>query len=147
MGNITVYSAIFFSSCLKFVFGPVIGMEENLSFWETSIFTCLGMMTSVVIFAYFGESIRNKFFKRKKKKKLFSRKSRRIVKIYQKFGIRGIAFLTPLLLTPIGGTLIAVSFGVKKRQIIMNMLPNAVLWSIGMSFLFIQFRHFFETVF
>lgn len=147
IANVAAYTAIYLSSTLKFVFGPAIGMEENLTVAETAIFTSLGMMTSVIFFSIFGEKIRAKLMSRKKRRRIFSKKSRRIVRIYNKFGIKGIAFLTPLLLTPIGGTLVAVSFGVKRRKIIINMLPNAIVWSILMSYLFIEFRHIFETMF
>lgn len=144
--NITAYVAIYLFSGVKFIFGPTIGAEEDMSVLETAIFTSLGMMTSVIIFSFFGEKIRGSIRKGKKRRRLFSKKNRKIVRIYQRFGIKGIAFLTPLLLTPIGGTLIAVSFGVNKRKIILNMLPNAVIWSFVMSYIVIEFWHFFETL-
>lgn len=42
----------------------------------------------------------------------------------------GIAFLTPLILTPIGGTVVLTSFGVAKKKILFTMLVSALFWSI-----------------
>jgi len=52
------------------------------------------------------------------------------VKIWRKYGIWGVAALTPILFTPIGGTMIAVSFGEKKPKILLAMLLSASLWSV-----------------
>jgi hypothetical protein len=68
-----------------------------------------------------------------KTQKIFSKKSRQIVSLWSKYGELGIAFLTPIVLTPIGGTLILVSFGTKKRKIFSYMLISAIIWAIFFS--------------
>ena len=125
-------------SMFKFILGPSIGYAEKLPWITTAIFTALGMMTSVVIFSFMGTELRNKFFKRvnRKKKPIFRKRTRRMVRIWQKYGMQGVAFLTPLLLTPIGGTIIAISFGASKRKIIFYMLPNAIFWAFTLTYLY-----------
>jgi len=48
----------------------------------------------------------------------------------RKYGLGGIAFFTPILLTPIGGTILAVSMNKSKEQILLFMLISAMAWSV-----------------
>jgi hypothetical protein len=121
---------IYISSLFKFIVGPVAGYGAGLHIITTILVTFLGMMTSVVAFTFFGEWLRMKLLKKWiSKQKKFSPRSRRVVVIWRKFGLAGIAILTPLLLTPIGGTLIAVSFGAPKKYILLYMLISAGVFS------------------
>ena len=135
------YLVVFAMSMFKFIFGCVGGAVRGFSYFETLIVTVFGMMTSVIIFTYFGIAIRNWFYIAfKKKRKIFSRRSRRLVKIWRKYGIIGVAFLTPLFFSPIGGTLIAVSFGERKERIFFHMFWSAVLWAAIFAFITTQFN-------
>ena len=131
---------VFMFSTLKFIFGPTMGYAVKLHLFTTIITTVLGMMTSVIAFTYFGDWIRkeilNRFFKRRKK---FSRSNRKFVGIWKKYGVVGVAALTPLFLTPIGGTIIAVSLGAPKEKIIVSMFISSALWAIVFSFLIYLF--------
>ena len=122
---------VFLSTMIKFVFGPLGGYAAKLSIMTTIIATISGMMTAVVAFTYFGnflrETVFKKFFQNRKK---FTPRNRKITTLYKKYGLAGIAFLTPILLTPIGGTLIAVSFGSPKEKIILYMFVSGVVWAI-----------------
>ncbi|MFC3415820.1 hypothetical protein [Algoriphagus hitonicola] len=125
---------IYFLSYFKFIAGPVLGHAAGYSSLKVILITVAGMMSSVIIFANLGRKIKAFItLKSTKKRVVFSKKNRRIVQIWKKYGEIGIAFLTPLLLTPIGGTLILVSFGTKKRKIIFHMLWSAILWAIFFS--------------
>ena len=101
------YFSIFISSTVKFIAGPIIGMASNLGIVETALLTALGMMLTVTLFTFFGPQMRSFLSKfRKRDRKIFSRGSRRFVRIWQNYGIPGAAFLTPLILTPIGGAIL-----------------------------------------
>jgi hypothetical protein len=137
------YLAVYFTSMLKFIGGPLLGIGSGLSFWETAILTCLGMMTSVFIFSTlagngFKKWISSTFFK---KSKLFSSKNRKVVKVWRNYGLKGVAFLTPVFFTPIGGTLIAASFGETKQRIFVYMFVSSVFWSFIFSFVLFIFRN------
>jgi len=122
---------IYISSLFKFIVGPVAGYGAGLHIITTMLVTFLGMMTSVVAFTFFGDWLRMKLLKKWiSKQKKFSPRSRRVVIVWRKFGLAGIAILTPLLLTPIGGTLIAVSFGAPKKYILLYMLISAGVFSV-----------------
>jgi membrane protein DedA with SNARE-associated domain len=122
---------IYLFSMLKFILGPTLGFGARLHFVTTVLATVSGMMTMVVLFTFFGEWIRLKIlirFKRKKKK--FTPNNRRYAGVWKKYGLPGIAFLTPLFLTPIGGTLLAVSSGSPKDKIIFYMFVSAAAWAL-----------------
>ena len=131
---------VFLSSMLKFVFGPLAGYAAKLNLLTTIVSTIGGMMTAVVAFTYFGNFLRERVFKRFfQNRKKFTPRNRKITILYKKYGLGGIAFLTPILLTPIGGTLIAVSFGSPKEKIILYMFVSGVAWAIIFSTLVYYF--------
>ncbi|MDF7816839.1 hypothetical protein P1X15_04495 [Runella sp. MFBS21] len=125
------YSSVILASMLKFFAGPVTGVALGLEWWETTICTIIGMMLSVVLFVFLGTAIQNLIARyRSQKPRLFSKRTRMAVKVWKRAGITGIALLTPLLFTPIGGTLIAVSFKVSRFIIISQMLLWGVIWGV-----------------
>ena|SRR6478736_1212818 len=130
------YLAVYASSMFKFIFGPLLGKGFGFTFWETAVLTILGMMTSVYLFSsLFGKRIHTWILKTfYKNRRLFTKRNRRTVKIWRSFGLAGVAFLTPILFTPIGGTLVATSFGEHRRRIFKYMLLSAIFWGFLISF-------------
>lgn len=132
--SLITFFGIYFLSLFKFIAGPILGFAAGYSALEIIFVTVLGMMSSVTVFTFLGEKIKVVYqAKFGKSKKVFSKKNRRIVSLWSKYGELGIAFLTPILLTPIGGTLILVSFGTKKRKIFTYMLLSGILWAVFFS--------------
>jgi len=122
---------VYFSSMLKFIFGPIGGYAAGLNLVTTILVTVAGMMTVVLLFTYAGNWIRERvFLKFFGKRNKFSVRNRKFVGIWKKYGLIGVAALTPLLLTPIGGTLLAVSSGSPKEKIIFFMFVSASVWSV-----------------
>jgi len=125
---------VYFSCMVKFFFGPFGGYAAGLTLLTTILTTVAGMMTVVLVFAYFGTFIRQKIAARfMRKQRRFTPKNRRLVKIWKKFGIMGVAMLTPVLFTPIVGAAIAVSFGVPRQAMILSMFISASVWSVIVS--------------
>jgi len=139
--EIIKYLTVYFSSMVKFVGGPLFGYMSGLSLIETNIFTVLGMMTTVLVISFVGKKIKNSYFKTRKKK-LFTSKNRRTVFIWKRFGLAGIAFLTPVIFSPIIGTAVAAAFGERPRRIFLFMLCSAVFWSFALSIIFFQIGDF-----
>ncbi len=132
------YGTVFIGSMFKFIFGPLAGTAAGLATWETCLLTFGGMMTSVVIFSLVGSEARTAWvqrLRRRRQAKAFSRRNRRLVFIWRRFGLRGVAFLTPLIFSPILGTVLAVSFGEPPRRIVPAMLVSAMFWSVALTFL------------
>ncbi len=129
------YFTVYSSSMVKFIFGPLAGAGFGLPAWITALLTVAGMMTAVVVCTYTGSPLRNWFLQRFfPNRKLFTKRNRLIVRIWRKYGIFGVAALSPLTFTPIGGTLIAVSFGERKSKILIFMLISAFFWGFVFSF-------------
>lgn len=128
------YLTVFLSSTIKFVGGPIAGLATGLSWVETSLFTAMGMMATVLLFTLLGKPMRSLLQRTLwRKQKRFSRRNRRFVKIWRKWGIQGVSFLTPLLLSPLGGAILANAFGGRKKDIIIYMLISAIFWGFVIS--------------
>jgi len=123
--------SVYFSSMLKFVFGPLGGYAAGFSLIVTILVTIAGMMTVVLVFTFFSTWIKERVLRRIfKKRNKFSSNNRRFVTIWKKYGLIGVAALTPIILTPIGGTLLAVSSGSPKEKIIFYMFVSASVWAV-----------------
>jgi|JI10StandDraft_1071094.scaffolds.fasta_scaffold1634249_1 type III secretory pathway component EscU len=121
---------VYLWSMVKFFFGPIGGKAAGLHIITAMIVTVAGMMTVVVMFTYFGEFIRKRIldhiFKKKTENKPLKMKSNYLTK----YGLVGVALLTPILLSPIGGTLIAVGISTNRVKIILYMFISACVWSV-----------------
>ncbi len=131
MSTVLKYFSVYILSGIKFIFGPALGIiAYDLPIVAVIALTALGMMTTVYLFTFFGDPIR-RFLKkfRKTERKVFTSRNRRFVKIWRKFGLKGVCFLTPLILTPPGGAILINVLGTKKALIIKWMWISAILWS------------------
>lgn len=123
------FLAIWFACLFKFIAGPVLGSAASYSLVEIMFVTVGGMMTSVFFVTYLGEWFKSNWTLKISEKKITKRK-RTIVRTWRKFGPAGIAALTPLILTPIGGTIILTAFNVKKSKILGYMLISSLIWAL-----------------
>jgi hypothetical protein len=117
----------------KFILGPLGGYATGLNLITTILTTVSGMMTVVFLFTFFGNWIRDKVlirFIRKKNRGKVKVVNPKLALIWKKYGLPGVALLTPIILTPIGGTLLAVSSGSPKDKIIFYMFISAAVWSV-----------------
>jgi membrane protein DedA with SNARE-associated domain len=123
---------VYFSCMLKFILGPIGGFAAGLNLVTTILTTVFGMMTIVFLFTYFGDWLKANVLSRfqRKNKKSDEAKNNRFANIWKRYGLAGVAALTPLILTPIGGTLLAVSSGSPKEKIIFYMFISAAVWSV-----------------
>ena len=127
---------IYFWCMLKFVFGPAGGYAVGLHPITTILTTVAGMMTVVFLFTFFEDWIQAKIISRFRRKKPDGKRAPRFQKIWKRYGLAGVALLTPIILTPIGGTLLAVSSGSPKEKIIFYMFVSASLWAVVISMAF-----------
>jgi hypothetical protein len=130
-----VYFTIYLLCMFKIVFGPTMGYAAGFHPFVSTLLTIGGMMTTISIFSFYGERLRHtaliKFFKFKK---VFSPQSRRFVKIWNKYGLIGISFLTPILLSPPGGAILAVAFGGSRKHLLLYMFIFSVMWSFILTY-------------
>lgn len=123
--------SILLLTMLKFIAGPTLGYAAGFSFLGSVVVTVAGMMMSVMLFTFLGkmlkETVLKRFFAKKKK---FTPRTRKFVTIWKKYGLPGVAFLTPLILTPIGGTILLTTFGSPKNKIVISMFLSAIFWAL-----------------
>ncbi len=138
---------VFLLSTVKFVFGSVpMALGFGFSFFESTVVTSLGGFTGVVFFVYMSD----KFIANAKKlrakrlathpdqkpKKQFTRKNRIIVSVKTRFGIAGIALLTPFILSIPLGCFLAVRYFKDKQQILMYMFASILFWAVCSYYLY-----------
>jgi len=128
------YLTVFVLSMVKFIFGPATALPLGIGYVATSLLTASGMMASVLIISSLGMPMRERFIQRfAPNRRLFTKRRRQIVRVWRTYGMWGVAMLTPLLFTPIGGALIAVSFGERRNKILFTMLVSAIFWAFVIS--------------
>lgn len=132
--------SIFFLSATKLLWAPGAAVASGLTFWETILITSTGGMAGIVFFYYFGHVVFVAFdnwkAKRRKKvveRKVFTRKNRRVVKVKAKFGIIGLTFLTPCIISIPIGCVIAAKFYFDNRLTLPLLLIFTVVWSFILS--------------
>jgi hypothetical protein len=137
MEEVLTILTIYLLCMFKIIFGPTMGYAAGFSPLLTVIITVSGMMTTVLIFTFFGEKIREKILRRYiKPKKVFTPRNRRFVKIWRKYGELGISFLTPILLSPPGGSIIAMALGGSRKKTVGYMFLWSVVWSTIITYTF-----------
>ena len=130
------YLSVFLTAMVKFALAPPLAYGVQTGFLGAFLLTLSGFMTTILIMSFFGEKIRIWHQNRQKAKypnkvkKIFSRQKRFLVRVWRRTGIWGVAFLTPILLSPLGGSGIAVALGVPKEKIILAMLVSGIFWGL-----------------
>ncbi len=122
-------------ACFKSVLPALVGPFSGFTKLEIILITILGLMTSTVVFTFLGEKIKRHIiplFIRKPKR--FSRKSRRMVRVWKGYGIAGTCFLTPVILSPPIGALLISTMGAPKRKVFLYMLFSGIFWGISWTY-------------
>lgn len=124
------YIIVYLISMFKFIGGPAFGSVYDLNFAGVAAMTILGMMTSVIIISFFGIKLRAWIQKKNKYKgKVFTKRNRRIIKIWRGYGEFGVSFFTPIFFSPVIGTLLVTTLGGKRKRVITYMLISAIFWA------------------
>jgi hypothetical protein len=128
------YIIVYLISMFKFIGGPAFGAAYDLNLIGIVIMTVLGMMTTVIIISFFGIKLRNWMQKKfKSNKRTFSSRNRRIVRIWRGYGEFGVSFFTPVLFSPIIGTLLVTALGGKRKKVLTYMLISAIFWAFTLA--------------
>jgi hypothetical protein len=117
-------------------------LQFNFSFLETVLWTNVGGIAGIYFFAFlsgkvidwwkrnFGKSRKNSTGAKEHSKKIFTRRKRRIVLIKQKYGLVGLAFITPLLLSIPVGVFLVIRYYRSSRNKFLYLIASNVLWSV-----------------
>jgi MFS family permease len=130
LGELLVATGI---STLKVLPAVAFALLNKFTWYEIFISVSVGGISGVVFFSFWGTRIRAWMKERRKrkgrKKPINIRKARRIVKLWRRFGIYGIAFLTPPFISPPIGAIISVAFGESYKRILLYMSISTLAWA------------------
>ena len=107
---------------------------------ETIFINALGGVVGVLVFVLLSEFLVNRYKKKLEKRKLnnelagkpikvFTRKNKIIVFIKRKFGLLGIAFLSPVLFSVPLGCFLAIRYFKVKQKVLAYMFGSVIFWS------------------
>jgi hypothetical protein len=153
-------SILILVSSVKFIFAFPLAFGYKFAFIETLCYTSAGGILGVIFFAFisdeliifynwfihvymhnhpksrvFAKSIKDRYRKifPAKEKKIFSKKSKRFVKIKKSWGLVGVAILTPLILSIPIGTFLAIRFFKRTKKTIIILCTSVISWSLLLS--------------
>jgi hypothetical protein len=139
---VQIILTILFSSFKFAATFPLVIIQFEFSFAETILWTNIGGIAGIYFFAFlsgkllswwkraFRRSNRKILADEQQVKKIFTRRTRRIVRIKQKFGLVGIALITPFLLSiPVGVFLVVRYYRTSKTKFLYLIGAN-LLWSV-----------------
>ena len=124
---------VFLLSCVKFFLAFRLALAYDFSFWQTFLVSCLGGVIGVLFFAYFRKIILDFYFrifpKKKNKQSKKGFKDNIATATARKYGLFGIAFLTPILFSIPLGTFIALYFFPNKKKTVPVLIASILGWS------------------
>ena len=127
--------AVISLSGVKFLFAiPLSAIKYDFNFLQTLLFSVIGGVIGVFIFSYLSEKI-SRFLSSKLKSRRKKRGVKKAVaiKTARKYGLFGIAFLTPIFLSIPIGTYLALYFFPNKKKTIPVLITSVVGWSLVLS--------------
>ena len=132
---------VLFTSSLKFIFGLIISFGWDMGFLPSVLLTIAGGMAGVYFFAILDKTISrlwNKYFAKPNllNKVKFTTFRRLMVRIKGRYGILGIAFLTPILFQIPIGTILAMRLIKDLRKVSLYMLASLTFFSVLLSGLY-----------
>lgn len=148
------YTAVFLSCTLFF---SKVGMTAAVAvfkfhYLKCIITSCAGAITSTIVFTYLSagiirwwEKLKGRWYTTHQHKPIFTKANRRIIRIKTRFGLTGIAILTPILLSMPLGAFLGERFFKKKGKVIVYISISTVLWSNILYFLYYLLYHSFKA--
>ncbi|MBT7086057.1 MAG: hypothetical protein HN737_07885 [Desulfobacterales bacterium] len=122
---------IMFFSTWKTYVGPGLSYACGFSYIEMLVFNLGAALTSTVFFLRYSRDIGkrlNRLFPGKNRKR-FSPRYRKFIRFWNKYGLYGTMFLTPVLIGIPVSAFFSVRFGTRKIKIIYMVTIFVVLWS------------------
>ena len=118
---------------LKSLGGPITAFGLGLSPVESTVLSSVGMLLTATLVAFGGERVRApiaRFLKRVFPKQFDRPMHPGVLRIFERYGMAGIAFITPLFLSPPGGAVAAVVFQVERKRVVSALTIAGVVWSV-----------------
>lgn len=139
---VNILLTILFSSFKFAATFPLVVLQFEFSFAETILWTNVGGILGVYFFAFLSEKLIawwKRTFRRPRRdfdedgaqpKQIFTKRKRRIVRLKQQYGLIGIAFATPILLSIPVGVFLVVRYYRSSRAKFLYLMASNLLWSV-----------------
>ena len=116
--------------------------------------SCTGAVFGSVLFTYlfagilkWWDKLKEGMFSSKHPKKIFTKFNRRVIRIKHRFGLTGIAILTPIFLSIPIGAFLAERFYKDKKKVIIYLSISAIAWCFVLYFIYLFFYDTFRAWF
>lgn len=132
LAKISEIILIIIGSAFKYSWATVFAAESTWGIVPAFIFNFIGGAFGVYVYTYMGEHLRDWNIKRKKENhtyKIFTKRNRLIIFIRKKLGLKGIAFLSPILITLPLGTAILLTMTKQHDKIIKYLFISCFFWT------------------
>ena len=129
---------IMLMSSVKFLLAiPIAAYQYEFSLWETFFFSSIGGVLGIIIFAKFSywiiELYNTWMSSKQKANSRIGLKRVVAIKTVRKYGLFGIAFLTPIFFSIPIGTFIALRFFPNKKKTLPVLAASVFGWSFVLS--------------
>ena len=135
--------SLFLLTSVKFVVGvPATFAALQMSFIELWIFASVSGIFGVACFVFLSDwlfkiwdAFRMRYFPKNQhtKKAVFTKKNRRFVSFIRKYGLVGLALLTPTLISIPVGTILARKFFSNRWKVFVYISSSVILWAVALS--------------
>jgi hypothetical protein len=132
LAKLTQVVLIIIGSAFKYSWLTVFAAESQWGLIPAFIFNFIGGAIGVYIYTYLGEHLRDWYIQRNKAKgtyRVFTKRNKTIIFFRKKLGLKGIAFLSPILITLPLGTAILLTMTKEHQKIIRYLLVSCFFWT------------------
>jgi hypothetical protein len=128
---------------------PVAIYGFRMSFSQTVLYTNTGGILGIIFSGLLSKGLIKLYITfwpkklKRKPRKRFTKNNRRLVRLKTKYGLHGIVFLTPVLLSIPVGTFLVTKY---YKQTILNylyLLTSQIIWSLIYTFFYIKIKGIF----
>jgi hypothetical protein len=126
--------------CVKFFLAIPLAIQYDFTFWETFLLSCFGGIVGIIIFAKFRKAVLKLYYKIYPFNYNINKRGLRktiALKTARKYGLFGIAFLTPVFLSIPIGTFIALHFFPNKKKTLPILFASVLGWSFLLTLIWI----------
>lgn len=131
MERLIAYGTVVGLSMMKLVLGPIAARGFGLNPLESVVCSALGMIATALVIGTVGDRVRAFVASMRGDDPAAPDAGRRVPPrvraAFERYGVIGIAVLTPLLLSPPGGALAAVALGVPRTRMMFAMSVAAFI--------------------
>ena len=131
---------------IKFLFAPFLAAAQHISFIPSLLVTTLGGTVGIFVFVFLGNYLKHlsqvinytvkRLYKSADKGKdtpiprKFTWQNKLIIKIKRRFGLFGIAMVTPCIISIPVGCLVASHFFADKKKVLLYTIVSLIIWSL-----------------